>query len=407
MSMKNQAEYQGPEFWLKDQLEQWLNEGEPSPAVLADYLESVGLPAVGHDYEPHVWLLAALRVSSERPVYEDKLAKALADFLDGQPDSARRGARPNQIIYNMLHLSAGLANPARLYDPLIRLRGLKSFGASENWLGTTHRRSLLLALIANQKGQLLQDVWTAMLRDQPDPYLGGDWRDGFEGLASMEFAINASGQPDLSAVGEALSVVAAKLENEESPGVEFRRYIRRAMAQDPYGPDWRMGLIEQADRWQWPRWAVRFLPDLCFRPEAGISELILWADIHEFLSLYLSEPRKTWCEGEVVLVALGETDCAAVEDACRQCENLRKLDWFPARTEGHLLLSQGARESVSAILKTASNAITSEMVARKTADQQTATTALAELSGSQQGREETSNIFAILIRTVESPSLRM
>lgn len=352
--MKCESEYRGPEFWLKEELEHWLDEGGAVPRLI-DYLEGVGLPAVGHDCEPHVWLVAALRLSNERPAYEDKLAERLAAFLDEEPDKLKPGARANQVTYNLLHLCADLANPARLFDSLMRLRSRESFGASENWLGTSHRRSLLFALIANQKGQLLRDVWTRILRDQPDPYLGGDWRDGFEGLAVMEFPVDPAGQPDLGVIGEALAVVAAKLQDEVAPGVEFRRYIRKAMAQDPYGPDWRMGLIEQADRWHWPRWAVRFLPDLCFRPDPGSPDLTLWAGTYQFLGPHFpGSPRKSWCNGEVVVTVLPDSERAAIEDACRQCEELRTQDSFPAWTEGHLVFSEGTRGSKSTILEVAS-----------------------------------------------------
>ena len=239
---------------MRETLGQWLALDEWKPQALIDWLQGYDLPATGHDDEPYLWLLRGLPPADERYELQEELANRVGRILEDSPDESRPGTRPDQMLYNLLMLSAGLNCPDSLADPLYKmlLRGkLKG-----EWLGVQLNYALRVALALNQLDDRLQPQWEVMLQERRHDFLDGDELDGFEGIRLMPPSADRRGEPALDAIGKALRVIAIHLETEDAPTEEFRSLINRIVETYPGRPTWNLDLLHQANKSHWPDWAM-------------------------------------------------------------------------------------------------------------------------------------------------------
>jgi hypothetical protein len=289
-------ESEGRVLQPNSRLSAWIDGAELDVSQLTRWLQGYDLPPVGHAEEPYLWILYALGLVDERFQRETELAGTAAVLLDAMPDVRPQGKRPNQLLYNLLMLSAGLSCPDQLSEPLQRM--LLRARLSGDWLGVDLREALRAALAENQVDDRLFGVWEGFLTNRPDAFLAGTPYDGFHGVSHIGFALTAIG---------------AYLDEQPDRRPEFRRVIVEAMETYPLRPTWSLDLLQQANTHDWPRWQVTCLPSL-FIPLAsnanGSGKVAVWAEIYKNLapSPNLEEPEERLCHGEVVIVSLSKLE---------------------------------------------------------------------------------------------------
>jgi hypothetical protein len=293
-----------PVLLLRKVLCAWLGQSAWSPNQILRWLEGYDLPPVGHEDEPHLWLLRGLPLAEDRSRAETILAARIAGVLDKQPDVQRPGTRPDQILYNLLMLCAGLSCPDQLAEPLYAMFKRKQLKGE--WVGIDHRSSLRAALTENQVDNRLQPVWEGMLEGRADDFLGSNAYDGFEGIVLMPRSSNDRGLPALDAIGKALVGMVETLERHENRRSEVRRLLTQVTETYPGHPNWDLTLLSLADGFRWPRWAVECLPRLCFEldPETGSEQTVcaLWEPVVNIVDqAYKLRIKKSFCAGQVLL----------------------------------------------------------------------------------------------------------
>src|SRR5207253_9557411 len=87
----------------------WLMKEDWNMSQLMDWLQGYGLPFAGDADEPYLWLLRGIPEASERHVTEVQFAGRVAALIRECPDVERPGKRPDQILYNLFMLCAGLS----------------------------------------------------------------------------------------------------------------------------------------------------------------------------------------------------------------------------------------------------------------------------------------------------------
>jgi hypothetical protein len=238
----------------------WLARSEWEPQQLLDWLQGYGLPPVGHDEEPYVWLLRGLPPADEKYNSETALARRVATILEDKPDLKRPGRRPDQVLYNLLMLCAGLSCPDELAQPLQSI--LRRETLEGEWLGVNLRYALQSALILNQIDARLLPEWEGLLNGSEHGTLPGGVREGFEGVRLMPPSFAERGSPALDAIGRVLAVMAAHYERDKGRRRAFAFLVNRVIETYPGRPTWDLDLMLQADKDDWPVWAVECLPSL-------------------------------------------------------------------------------------------------------------------------------------------------
>lgn len=287
-------------------LGEWLAREDWEPQQLIDWLQGYGLPPFGHDDDPFLWLLRGLPAGDERYSAETKLASRVAAVLEEQPDVKCPGDRPDELLYNLFMLCAGLGCPDQLSEPLYCVfeRGqLKG-----EWLGVDLRGVLRDALISNPLDNRLQPVWEAMFKGRGHDFLPGDTYDGFEGIRLMPPSADKRGEPALDAIGNALKAMARYLEQAHDRRPEFRSLINRVVDTYPGRPPWDIDLVMQADKNRWPTWAVECLPSLYIPLGAqtdGHESALIWHYIVACIpGGYDYEVVKELCDGHILEVTM-------------------------------------------------------------------------------------------------------
>jgi len=258
----------------------WLEQGDWQQQQLIDWLQGFGLPSARYEDEPFQWLLRGVPLAAERYRAEREFARRAAALLDDQPDVHPVGRRPNEVLYNLLELCAGLSVADYLADPLYAMFDRQALAGE--WRGIDLRSTLRRALISSQKDNRLEPVWQDMLSGKGHAWLPGDYYDGFEGIRLQPKSADTRGKPDLDAIGRALAAMTKHIESSTDCRIEFRRLVDRVIATYSGRPSWDADLIEQADKNMWPIWAVSALPSLYVRlsPEhagsAGNVRYLIW-----------------------------------------------------------------------------------------------------------------------------------
>jgi hypothetical protein len=267
---------------IHDLLVNWLHHEDWQGEQLIRWSQYYDFPPVGHDEEPYKWLLRALHPGEK--ALKAKLAQRLAAVLEARPDVKRPGKRPEQVLYNLLLLSAGLKQPEQLAEPLFQI--LKRRTLDGQWSGVQLRSCLRAALIENQIDKRLQPAWEDMLYKRGHKFLKGNKYDGYQGIISMPQSAEILHEPDLDAIGKAVKVMAESLEGDDNIRPELRHLIKAAMEKHPEHQSWELDLFRQADKHHWPPLAVECLPTLCIRLQGGDEgrqRFILWRDIFSFV----------------------------------------------------------------------------------------------------------------------------
>jgi hypothetical protein len=213
---------------------------------------------VGQDDEPYLWLLRGLPEADERYAAEKKFASRLAVFLREKPDVKRPGKRPDQVLYNLLMLCAGLSCADELADPLYEVfeRGqLKG-----TWRGVDVRSALKPGLFSNQRDSRLFATWEKLLLNGEHDVLPMDEFEFLEATRLMPESAARRGEPALDAIGKALRIVAERLGEEDTRENRFGSLARKVIDTYPGRPTWGRDLLLQALQQEWPKWAIEIIP---------------------------------------------------------------------------------------------------------------------------------------------------
>jgi len=256
-------------------LEEWLARPDWTLEEAHHWLQGHSLPPVGHDEDAYVWILRGLLLAEERGEAEAEMARRMAAVLGERPDLARPGLRPEELLFNLLMVCAGLGFPEHLGGPLLDLYERRELRG--DWMGVDLRVALTAALIPNQLDDRLLPVWRSMIDGRGDEYLIGSVAHGIDGVSFLPAA--EPGEPPLDEIGAALKALSVHLHDEPDRRVEFKAYLDRVLSRYPGRPSWNEELVRLADSHEWPDWAVVSLPSLCVRLDRtarGGRQLFLW-----------------------------------------------------------------------------------------------------------------------------------
>jgi hypothetical protein len=256
---------------IREMLSEWIAREDWEPLQLIDWLQGYGMPAIGHDEEPYLWLIRGLPPENERYEVETKLSTRVRAILESKPDENRPGTRPDQVLYNLLMLCAGLSCPDQLADPLYAI--LERGVLKGDWLGVDLRYALQVALILNQSDNRLLPDWRAALENRKHDFLPGTEYEAFEGIRFMPPSSDERGEPALDAIGYALKVMATHLAEDEERKTEFRLLISKVFETYPGRPTWDIDLLHQASKNQWPDWAMQELPNMRHIPSKFTGQI--------------------------------------------------------------------------------------------------------------------------------------
>jgi hypothetical protein len=310
----------------------WLSQQSWEVQELVDWLQGYTLPPVGQDEEPFVWILRGVTLNDDRYKAESELAFRLARFIETEPGSIQLGKRPNQVLYNLFMLCAGLSYPKVLGESLYAIYEKRSLEGE--WLGVDLRDALLMALVSNQIDNRLQSIWEYMLSGGTDDFLPGDEFDGFNGILLMPSAETGLGEPAMSEIGSALHSISKHLEPEQERRPIFSSHIKTAVEAYPGRPTWSADLIMQANEKQWPAWAVECIPNLYIPLEQVTGEknrTLIW---HYILACvpcsYKYEILDHLCKGHVLDTRLSDQTALFVEYIAPYFERVRIGNQFPS-----------------------------------------------------------------------------
>jgi hypothetical protein len=304
-----------PSQRVSESLAAWLARPEWELAEAYNWLQGCYLPPVGYDDEPFEWMCRGLLLSPERPEAEVELARRMAQVLAERPDVTRPGTRPDQLLYNLFMLCAGLHRPAELGAPLYEIFARRKVRGE--WLDVDLRAVLTTALIANQADQRLLPVWQTMLAGQADDFLIGDETDGLDGVTLMPAAGPEPAEPALAEIGKALQEMTGHLCEDRERRPEFSYYLNRIMHTFPGRPKWNAELIWLAHENHWPDWAVVSLPSLYVPLDYLAAEqqrrLLLWEIFLPIINElgFTPEVDQYLCDDKVVLLRLPEEAIAS------------------------------------------------------------------------------------------------
>ncbi len=183
-----------PVEWMRELVLPYLDGAEPDPARMTAWLSGEGLPPVGDEEDPYLWIARAL------PKSDAKTRNAIVGVLDKLLNAVfHRPAPDNRYIVNLLRLTAEVGEEAFSHTLAARLNSLY------DWLSTKNsgwRRAELSAfrdaLVRHQRDNLRVPEWFRMIKNDRHEFLPGTAVDGFRGLCYV------SGRPNLELMAEGL-----------------------------------------------------------------------------------------------------------------------------------------------------------------------------------------------------------
>lgn len=312
----------------------WLDRDDWRAEELIRWLQYFDFPPVGHDEEPYKWLLRGLR--PQEGALRAEFAQRVAAVLEARPDVKRPGKRPEQVLYNLLLLSAGLKQPRRLAEPL---RAMLERGKLDgHWQGVQLRSCLREALTENQTDGSLLPIWRAMLYKRGHKFLKGNKFDGYRGIINMPVTDDSLRAPDLEEIGKALREIADHLKGDDDIRPELRYLIKMAMDRHPEHRGWDLDLLRQADKHRWPPVAVECLPSLYIPlkgEHAGLRRFILWNHIYSLVEHTDGcVVEKELCRGHGYLAQLPQMAVRIVSQVAPRLEEARLNNPFPTIESG-------------------------------------------------------------------------
>ncbi|MBI1786384.1 MAG: XRE family transcriptional regulator [Acidobacteria bacterium] len=249
-----------PTGWMSRILVPWLEQEIWRTGDLVDWFQGYGLPVTGEEEYPFRWILRSLPLGAERNKYKTTLAARLASLLDERPDVDPPGRRPDDVLYNLFMLCAGLDSPDQLAEPLCAV--YERLRKGEIRLNDELRDALRAALARNQIDNRLRPVWERMITHGRDDNLLGNEYEGFAGVRRMPASAQLRGWPDMEAVGCALKKMADHVGQHLDREREFRSLIGQVKELYPADQSMNWDLLAQAHDKQWPDWAWSCVPRL-------------------------------------------------------------------------------------------------------------------------------------------------
>ncbi len=133
---------------IRERLCKWLKKSKWTTEEFVNWLLGYEFPPLGHDDEPHIWIIRAIGRDQESA---SRLAKRIGRFLIENIESQKNklGKRPEQTLYNLLMLSAELHFPKYLASPLYKMYKRKQLQGE--WEGIKLEKCLEIALKVNMK----------------------------------------------------------------------------------------------------------------------------------------------------------------------------------------------------------------------------------------------------------------
>ena len=175
-SEKWQSEYRA---WVKS------DDHSHAETQLKRWLDGLDLPAQSLDTQPYLTLLRALPRGDERTNSSLRMAKLASLLLSEFCASLSVTPSANGVLYNLLCLCAGLAQPDVLAGPLDDLLTCRDL-RDASFTGYDLSASLRLALVWNQSDdRWLRRVWRPMLLGDPTCPVHGDWVDAVDGFLKL------------------------------------------------------------------------------------------------------------------------------------------------------------------------------------------------------------------------------
>jgi hypothetical protein len=232
-------------------LDDWLALDSWQVDELLRLLNGNDLPAVGSTEEPYVWISRALFTGASRAEREKRLAARLGRLIDEQPDVNLPGARPEQILFNLLSLCAEMNRPDELSEPLRRMFERRLLAGE--WDGLLLRGRLRAALASNQSDWRLDPIWRAMARGDAHEFLPGNRYHGLDGILLMP---PKDGEPPVDSIGAALGAISRNLESSPQREEILAGLLKRAARVTSGGTSLVVNLHWPAYESPWPTWAV-------------------------------------------------------------------------------------------------------------------------------------------------------
>ena len=313
-------------------LENWLARTDWEPGQLIRFLQGYDIPALGHEDEPYQWILRGLPRGRKRHPTRKKLAERLASVLSAAPDVERPGKRPEEVLYNLLMLCAGVYSADQLGQRLFEMFERRALQGKHR--GLDLRIALQYALASNQLDNRLEPDWYSMLGKGRHEYLKGNEYDGFGGILMMPPSANDRGKPAYDSIGKALRLMAEHLEQRLDRRPKFQKLLDRVERVYPLGDAWNLDFIRQAHKNDWPVWAVDSLRNLSFTAKVNPGELeeaCVWhyalACVPENLGYQVLE---SLCCGNVLRVRMEEETSSFVHLIAPKIERVRRENPHPS-----------------------------------------------------------------------------
>jgi len=318
----------GPISWMRRLVREWMSPHDANPDTLTAWLSGRGLPAIGDDEAPYVWILRGLPKGTDRSAAERIIAGAMASLLDAEIDRTT-GSETDKLLYNFFMLAAGLSSPEELCEPLHRCLNRVSL-AGRMWCGVPLVTALRAAIVENQIDARYEAVWRSMLGGEPHPYLGGLIPSGFDGVLWMPPSAAERGEPAVKVIGEALCSIAHYLDSDAelqtNRGVEFKTCLERARAAYP-AKIRDFDLVNLAHATAWPRWAVSTLHTLVHivgPTEQEGSDVVIMTPAHYATLLGNPPVVGVKCQGYMAEFRLSVDQAKAAQVALEPEEQARR-----------------------------------------------------------------------------------
>lgn len=314
---------------LRVTMSKWLNDNGPNFQPLVDWLQGYGLFAQGYE-EPYQHLLRALPLGTSRAEEARRLARRVASFLDQRPDVARLGSRPDDLLYNLFQLCAGL-DQRELALPLKRIYERLKTGTSH--MSAEAQDALLAALIRNQdEGSPLDEaLWLPLLKGNGVGIPGNAFA-GLLGLVRMK-----PGDPRAASI--ALSKFAEGLNSRSNRREEFRRGIELVLSPGAAaGTEQDILVAAQGSGLVLPEWALESFPRLIL-PVSDKQEYFVYHRLLEIFPKPMYEELTAWPTPVFLLVRMTEEGAAVLEESIIPILNDRFSDaWLESDRDfyGHL-----------------------------------------------------------------------
>jgi transcriptional regulator with XRE-family HTH domain len=195
--------------WVQRRLFPWLQSHPESDHMLVDWLQGRGLPPVGDEDPPHVWIIRSVEVEGPESKHRALLVGWLARYLPIAIETAKELQDPDGFLVGVFSLAATFRTPALFSEPIQEICS-RLYG-NPDLLSETAQAALLTAVIRNQLSPMLKEEWLRTIRTGGHSLLPADELDAFEGLKSLP------PRPNLRALAEGLKCMQEAIQLRRAP----------------------------------------------------------------------------------------------------------------------------------------------------------------------------------------------